>query len=113
MRNDLVRRNPREGHFSLVRYHPSNPTFLVRDLNRIDDLEFWAEYPDARGYVSPMLPGYSLDGLTACLFFRFGPTPHGALGCYLLRRVKGRWEVVWRNLRDFPRTAAQSGSDSR
>jgi hypothetical protein len=40
------------------------------------------------------LPGYSRDGLTALVDFTFGPTPHGAVGFYLLKKVKGRWEIV-------------------
>ena len=52
------------------------------------------EYPDAKGYATAWLPGYSRDGTQAVARFRFGPTAHGATATYLLARRKDRWEVV-------------------
>jgi hypothetical protein len=97
IRDDLMRRNPRHRRYVLAQYHPSSPNILMRDLRRVEqDLGFSAQFPDARGYVNPQLPGYSRDGLTACFRFGFGPTVHGAVGLYLLKKVNGRWEIVWK-----------------
>ncbi|AIE86815.1 ankyrin repeat domain-containing protein [Fimbriimonas ginsengisoli] len=51
-----------------------------------------------KGWVQVMLPGYSTDGAQAVLRFWFGPTPHGAAATYFLRKVAGKWTVVWRDL---------------
>jgi hypothetical protein len=93
---DLIRRNAQGKRYSLARYHPSNPHILVRDLSQTDLDGFGGVFPDARGYVELSLPGYSRGGQTALFHFTFGPTPHGAVGDYLLSRVKGRWEIVGR-----------------
>jgi len=102
IREDLLSRNPRRTRHFLARYQPSNPKILVRDLSRIDqDLGFSAQFPDARGYVESMLPGYSRDGRKAVVLFSFGPTPHGASGCYLLVKANGRWEIKERLIADY------------
>jgi hypothetical protein len=94
---DLMARNRHGMRYSLARYRPSDPNILVRDLRQVDtDLGFSAQIPKARGYVETHLPGYSRDGLTALLPFTFGPTPHGAGGCYVLKKVKGRWDIIER-----------------
>lgn len=99
LRADLVKRNPRTARYSLAAYHPANPDILVRDPREIDlDLEFANEFPNARGYVLPNLPGYSVDGRTAVFRFILGPTPHGARGFYLLERRAGGWEITGRFL---------------
>jgi hypothetical protein len=97
VQDDLAIRNPKGKRFVLARYQPSNPNILVRALRSIDRGEgFPAQFPDARGYVETYLPGYSRDGATALVVFTFGPTPHGAMGCYLLGKVKGQWEILER-----------------
>ncbi len=42
--------------------------------------------------------GYSRDGRTALFCIGIAPSGHGAAGCYLLRRVKGRWEIVQKSI---------------
>jgi hypothetical protein len=102
LRHDLAARNPRRTRFSLAGYRPSNPDILVRDLRKVDqDFDFAADFPNARGYVESRLPGYSKDGQMVVVSFRFGPTAHGAIGYYLLKKVKGRWEIVRRDLGYF------------
>ncbi len=97
VQDDLSIRNAKGKRFVLARYQPSNPNILVRALRPIDrDLEFSARFPDARGYVETYLPGYSRDGATALVVFTFGPTPHGAMGCYLLGKMEGQWEILER-----------------
>ncbi len=65
------------------------------------DLEFSSQFPKARGYVETLLPGYSRDGLAALVVFTFGPTAHGAVGYYLLRKVEGRWVIIERSIGYF------------
>ncbi len=48
-------------------------------------------------WVSAMLPGYSVDRKTAVLRFAFGPTPHGANGTYLFKRMNTGWTIAWRD----------------
>jgi len=100
--DDLLRRNPDRKQLFLTRCQPSNPNILVRSLSQVDqDLGFCSQFPDARGYVESFLPGYSRDGRTALVLFSFGPTPHGAIGCYLLSKTNGRWEIIERSIGNF------------
>jgi hypothetical protein len=92
---DLVDRNPETKGYSLAQYRPSNPNILVQHMSA--DLQFNhfdRQFPGARGYILPLLPGYSRDGRMSLFYFYFGPTPHGAAGYYLLRKVNGRWEPI-------------------
>lgn len=104
IKDDLLSRNPRYKRFILAHYQPSNPDILVRDLSQIDQgVGFTSQYPKARGYVEANLPGYSRDGRTAVVLFTSGPRAHPDLGyadtgTYLLRKLKGRWEIVERSI---------------
>ena len=94
IRADLVSRNADRNGYSMARYRPSNPDILVQDLRSIGpNIDFDLKFPNARAYVSPALPGYSYDGRMALLFLASGPTLHGCFRYYLLRKVKGRWEI--------------------
>jgi hypothetical protein len=44
-------------------------------------------------YVRLWLPGYSLGGASAFVAFRFGPSSHGSLAYYLLKRQGDAWVV--------------------
>jgi hypothetical protein len=89
-------RNPPKVRFSLTEYHPSNPGIVVQDLT--EEEHSLGIKQSNRGWVEVQLPGYSKDGQTALLRFTFGPTPHGSDGFYLLRKVKGRWEIIAKRL---------------
>jgi hypothetical protein len=65
-------------------------------------LGFDRQFPDAVGFVVPLLPGNSRDGRTALFYFYYGPNMHGASGLYLLRNVKGRWEIILKGFYQFP-----------
>jgi hypothetical protein len=95
IRADLLSRNPKGKRFSLSRYHPAITSVRVRSLDgplkRSE--EFDSEFPYARGFVSPTLPGYSHDGRMALFLFAFGPHDHGTTGIYLLQRAEGQWRV--------------------
>jgi hypothetical protein len=94
-RADLVRRNRKGKRYSLKNYRPADSRIRRSDLSRVDlDVGFPNEFPAARGYVLPYLPGYSRDGRSAVFFLRFGPASHGAFGYYLLKRVAAHWEIV-------------------
>src|SRR5579885_1977554 len=114
IRDDPMRRNPGHRRYVLDRCHPSSPNILVRDLRGVDsDLGCSAQFPDARGYVTPLLPGYSRDGGEAVFLFGFGPTPHGAVGFHRLRRANGRWEIARKRLGDYDRYLLVKGRPPR
>ncbi len=102
-RRNRVDRNTRGKRFSLAGYHPSNSNILLRALDQVDRdfLTFGGQFPNARGYVYAVLPGYSRDGREAVILFAFGPNEHAAVGCYSLKRVNGRWEIVWREILQY------------
>jgi hypothetical protein len=87
-------RNPSGVEFLLTGYKPEDPTIVVRDLAADPDTSNFLTAYDLPSWVKVKLPGYSSDGGTAVLKFGFGPTPHGAGGVYLLRKLNGRWEVL-------------------
>lgn len=96
---EFLRRNPVKTRYIFNRYRPSNPNILLRDLRLVDtDFTFAGQFPTARGYVQSHMPAYTRDGLTAFVSFAFGPTPHGAGGWYLLKKVNGRWKIVEREI---------------
>ena len=37
--------------------------------------------------------GFSDDGTLAVVKFWYGPSSHGAIGTYVLRKVKNRWKI--------------------
>jgi hypothetical protein len=91
---NLLARNPVKKRFHLADYHPADPSILVRDVSRdYDIMDFGADFRFVRGYAECSLPGYSRDGQTAVICFWWGPTAHGAGGCYILRKSRGCWNV--------------------
>jgi hypothetical protein len=94
---NLNNRNPSKVRFLLDDYKPSNPSIVVRDLDKEPD-GYGALGFGGPSWVMPLLPGYSKDGQTALLSFSFGPTMHGSVGYYLLKKEKGRWEIVEKEL---------------
>lgn len=102
IRTDLETRNPRGRQYHLVNYRPSNPDIVVKDPERpLTFDEFRRGLPPPRARVHPLLPGYSRDGQQALFCFLFSPSPHGAAGCYFLKKVNGRWEIVWKQISFF------------
>jgi hypothetical protein len=92
--NDLLRRNPSGTRFPIALYQPANHNIVVRKLTHNDlDIEFADRFPDARGFLQLLLPGFSEDGQTAIFAFWFGPSPHGAFGAYILGQENGRWSI--------------------
>lgn len=90
-------------------WKPSSPHVVVTDLTRFRgsnarwDKPFEFEeallkvHPDAKAYTWASLPGYTADGSTALVRVSFGPTAHGAMATYLLRKdASGTWTVTWR-----------------
>ena len=103
IKTDLMSRNSKGKKYSLARYQPSNPNILMQDpdsimqdLDGIRDDSYKRRFPTARGYILPLLPGYSHDGRMASVLFICGPSLHGTLGYYLLRKVDGHWEITLR-----------------
>jgi hypothetical protein len=103
IRADLVSRNSHRYGYSLARYQPSNPNILVRDLGSRDfSMAFDVQYPNALGHVNPTLPGYSRDGHMALIYFGCSLSPNADIGYYLLRKVKGRWEIILKGFYSIP-----------
>jgi hypothetical protein len=102
VQRDYVERNPIGPRQQLDWYSPADARIIVCDLSRfqLDEGEFMREYPSARGYVKPSLPGYSQSGTTAVLVFFFGPNgPHGdGIGVYQAELSDGRWKIASRFL---------------
>jgi uncharacterized protein (TIGR02246 family) len=106
IRSDLRRRDDGPST-SLADFRPANPDIVVRDLDelfgRADGplsaiAAFDERHPDAWGYVSAHLPGYSNDGDRAVIVFEGGPSAHGLDWVYMLTRRGKRWEIQWRHL---------------
>ena len=100
-------RGRNHGSVPLSDYKPGQQEIAVADLdllpgqNDLQGFEFWygqdEKSPERKAWVHTWLPGYSNDGRTAIVRFWFGPTPHGAIGTYLLTRRDGKWKVKWRS----------------
>lgn len=101
MRKDFARRNHQEISIEDTKFGDSrillvNPG-LVFGENQQRDAYTYLRSKSAKCYVSTYLPGYSTDGTKAFLRFGFGPTPHGAAGTMLLKKLNGKWSVEWRD----------------
>jgi hypothetical protein len=102
IRSDLVDRNSQRSGYSLDQYQPSNPNILVQDMNMIfRNGDFEKNYPNVQNYILPRLPGYSRDGHMALVYFSHGVVTGGIAEYYLLRKVKGRWEIVLKGAHGF------------
>ena len=53
-------------------------------------------FPNARGWVSAWVPGFSKDGRTAIVRAQVGPSVHRATLTAILKQLSGKWSVVWR-----------------
>jgi hypothetical protein len=91
-------RNPPRVRFSLSEYKPWHPRFVVKEIKSGEYGYSFGGPGEITDWFEPQLPGYSKDGQSAIIRFSFGPTPHGAVGYYLLKKVKGRWEIVDKEL---------------
>ncbi|GAB5517059.1 hypothetical protein [Rhodopirellula baltica] len=49
---------------------------------------------DAKCMIQFWRPGYTPDGRRAVVRFYYGPSPHGAVGTYVLQHTEGGWEIV-------------------
>jgi hypothetical protein len=99
LRDDILRRNQPGQRISTASFQPKSPSVVVLALNARDvDIDFTDRFPDARGYVRPFLPGFTADGQTAVFACYFGPSPHGAVGVYILTRENGSWKVKQKHL---------------
>ena len=56
---------------------------------------FADDFPKARAYVIPWLPGYSKDKNSALLSFMFGPRHHATQAIYSLKRTDKGWKIEW------------------
>src|SRR5262249_10982188 len=88
LRRALQARNKRPIEFNDLKLAAKDVVvFHIKDEELGDSLgEFDKAYPNASGYVNAWLPGYSQDGKDAVLRFWFGPSAHGAISTYRLRK---------------------------
>jgi hypothetical protein len=86
-----------------------DPRVLVQDLEaEVPDgvgllwaMNFQKRYPVADGYLRLARPGYSLDGRTALVVTRGGPSYHGMIWIHLLTYTNRKWRVSWRHRHFF------------
>lgn len=102
---DLQARNQQP---SEVNWLPPGLPFFTSDLDALPvDLvelgkEFPAAYPKAFAGIWLWNPGFSEDGQWALVRFSFAPTPHGAIGTYILvKDDTGKWQVTTRTIHYF------------
>lgn len=96
---DVERRNPHNKSYSIRDYHSKLDNVLVlneRQYRRLLKFEDAPEYRNVKGYIVPVLPGYSRDGRSALFRFTLGPTDHIAGGYYRLEKggMNGDWKIV-------------------
>lgn len=103
--DDLVRRN-------VIRLNPSSRQISYEGLQFDPKIQvgnafpepkppfagktFEEVFPNARGWVSAWVPGYSKDGRTAVVRAQIGPAGHMATMTAILKNEGGKWAVVWR-----------------
>ncbi|MCW3096805.1 MAG: hypothetical protein JWL77_2423 [Chthonomonadaceae bacterium] len=100
----LLRDEFKPERYEWENFHPRNPQISVHDIRLyLSGIEGWAQfkhdYPEAKGFISAWLPGYSKDRKTAVLHFMVGPGAHGGFGTYLLIHSGGQWKIKWSALR--------------
>jgi hypothetical protein len=93
-----ARRNSKK-NASLSTYSPSIARVSVEYVEQISNFlgEFGRKYPDVRAYLNVSLPGYSIDGKTACVQFHSGPGDihAGPQGYFVFTHRDGRWRLKW------------------
>ena len=80
---------------------PANETFgprgNVKKIESFHDLYYYGENMgdvDAKCLIEFWRPGFSADGKRCVIRFYYGPSPHGAVGTYVLKRGDKGWEIV-------------------
>jgi len=68
------------------------------DQEMIRSDEFEERFPNADAWILLWLPGYSNDGSEAAVRFMYGPTTHGGIGTFGLKKMKSGWTVAWSTL---------------
>jgi hypothetical protein len=73
----------------------------VRDLSALDTRQVERLASTVRCFATFMLPAISLNGEDALLGFHVGPSPHGAIAFYALKRDAAGWRVAARSFFHF------------
>lgn len=74
---------------------------VVADLSEVwnerrrSSQRFTDEFPTARVWMVPYLPGYSKDGMTTLVRASVGPWPHPAMLTAVLQKDNDMWKVEW------------------
>lgn len=77
------------------------PGLVVRDLSSLDMREADLLASQVRCFATFMLPAISADGDEALSAFYVGPSPHGAVAFYVLRRGAAGWSIATRSFFHF------------
>jgi hypothetical protein len=64
----------------------------------VPDGRFWVFHPQAAGYFSAYMPGYSTSGRQAAVVLRWGPSRHGHMELIRLLNIGNRWTVRFRRV---------------
>ena len=75
-----------------------SPKLKQKDLYRMDERSLSRLRSQVRCFVSFLLPAVSSDGQNALVAFHPGPSPHGAIGFYVLRIRQGNWSIESRTV---------------
>jgi len=73
---------------------PENSQIRNRDLSALDGRERSELEASVRCFASFMQPVFSDDASRALVVLHVGPSPHGALAIYALRRSAGGWSIA-------------------
>jgi hypothetical protein len=73
----------------------------VRDLSSLESREVERLASTVRCFATFMLPAVSLNGEDALVGFYVGPSPHGAVAFYALKRDASGWRVAARRFVHF------------
>lgn len=100
--SDLVtaakEKNNRESRLGFEGWSPADSEVffgaLPEDVGYFLSLKFFADYPEAKCYVSFALPGFSVDGNSTLVYVELGPSSHGADAMAILERADDTtWKV--------------------
>jgi len=72
------------------------PNARVTEIESFHDLHYYCKHSKpvtARCLVQFWRPGVSADGKRAIVRFRYGPSPHGAVGTYVLQYTDSGWRI--------------------
>jgi hypothetical protein len=77
------------------------PDMVVRDMSMLDQRQIDKLASKVRCFATFMLPAISSEGDDALVAFYVGPSPHGAVALYALKRGASGWVIAGRGFFHF------------